>query len=101
MKGGRPRQRDARSAERSRPGERGDHVQPGELVRVADGVDARDAAVLDGEAHRCVERAADLDAGGRCVVEPDSTQLELVPAGSCEEEGGYRLRAFYRVSRSG
>src|SRR5581483_804328 len=43
-------------------GEGGDLVQSGQLVRIADGVDAGDAAVLDGDAHCRVERAADVDA---------------------------------------
>ena len=47
------------------PCERGDPVEPGELVRVADGVDAGDPTVLDGEAHRGVDLAADVDAGWR------------------------------------
>ena len=43
------------------PCERGDPVEPGQLVRVADGVDAGDPTVLDGEAHRGVDLTADVD----------------------------------------
>ena len=49
------------SSTTSRPCECGDAVEPGELVRVADGVDAPDPAVLDGDAHGGVELAADVD----------------------------------------
>ena len=48
----------------SGPRQCGDPVQPGQLARVADGVDARDAPVLDGEAHRGVELTADVEADG-------------------------------------
>ena len=48
----------------SGPGECGDPVEPGQLVRVADGVDAGDATVLDGEAHRGVDLTADVDPDG-------------------------------------
>ena len=43
------------------PCERGDPVESGQLVRVADGVDVGDPTVLDGEAHRGVDLTADVD----------------------------------------
>ena len=43
------------------PRERGDAVESGQLVGVADGEDVGDATVLDGEAHRGVELTTDLD----------------------------------------
>jgi hypothetical protein len=49
---------------RSGPGDRSDAVEPGQLVRVADGVDAGDATVLDGDAHRGGDLTADVDPGG-------------------------------------
>jgi predicted RNA polymerase sigma factor len=49
----------------SGPGERCELAEPGELVRVADGVDAGDPPVLDGEAHCGVELAIDVDPDGR------------------------------------
>ena len=45
-------------------------VQPGELVRVAHRVDAGDPAVLDDEADRRVELAAEVDPAGDRAVEP-------------------------------
>ncbi len=49
---------------RSGPCECGDPVESGELVRVADRVDAGDATVLDGEAHCGVDLTADVEPDG-------------------------------------
>src|SRR5262249_43623404 len=47
---------------RSGPRECGDPVEPGQLLRVGDDVDAGDPTVLDGDAHRRVERGSGVDA---------------------------------------
>lgn len=49
----------------SGPREGGDPVEPGQFVGVADGVDAGDPTVLDGEAHRSVDLTADVDPAAR------------------------------------
>jgi hypothetical protein len=47
----------------SGPCEWGEPSEPGQLVRVADGVDAGDPAVLDGDTDRSVDLTADVDPG--------------------------------------
>ena len=58
----------ARRVKTSRHGsgacDRGDPVEAGELLRVADGVDVGDPTVLDRDAHRGVDLTADVDPDG-------------------------------------
>jgi hypothetical protein len=61
----------------SGPCESCDPVESGELVWVADGVDAGDAPVLDGDAHGGVDLPADVEPDGGGPVEPDGLRLEV------------------------
>ena len=71
-----PPDRPGRQQRRS-AAERGLLVQPGELVRVADGVDARDPAVRDHQADRRVELAGEIDPGGGRAVQPHSADHRI------------------------
>src|SRR5581483_3906197 len=84
----------------SATGQRSDSLHAGQLLRVAHGVDAGDAAVLHGDTDGRVELAADVDAGRGGAVEPDGLRLEIQPAGRGDEEGCDPLRTLDR-SRGG
>src|SRR5918997_1912234 len=78
--------------------ERGLFVQPGELVRVADRVDAGDPAVRDHQADRRVELAGEIDPAGGRAVQPRSadhrTRRNRPEAG---EEGRHPIAAHLRT----
>jgi hypothetical protein len=59
------------------PCECGDGVDPGQFVRVADGVHAGDPTVLDGEAQGGVDLTAAVEADGGRPVEPGRPRLEV------------------------
>src|SRR5262245_34603418 len=95
----------ARTSNRGRQGaggsgarECGDPVEPGQLVRVGDGVDAGDPTVLDGKAHRRVELTASVDADGGGPVDPDGRRLEVHGAQTSDEEARHPLGALDRTT---
>jgi hypothetical protein len=71
-----PPDRPGRQRRRS-AAERGLFVQPGELVRVADRVDAGDPAVRDHQADRRVELAGEIDPAGGRAVQPHSADHRI------------------------